>query len=269
MASVKPTIIQSMAVTREGGYFRRVGDLARESVRDVYIRRRIVPLAVLAALALIAGLVTGALRDSEVESAARDFGGAWEERDYGGMWQMLTPSAQRETSPQELTDAYEEAMRTATGTGVLAGDVREEDDGATLDVQIETRIFGTVDGRVRLPVTDDGRIDWAPHLVFPGLTSGVTLSRTTAAPARAKILARDGSTLVEGPASARVSPLGAAGAEISGVLAAPATDEERDALYARGFDEDTPVGVSGLERILEEQLAGTPGGRLTAGTRLL
>src|SRR5688500_13241835 len=153
MASVKPTIIQSMAVTREGGYFQRVGELIREMVRDVYGRRRLIPLAVLAALALIAGLVVGGLKDSEVESAARDFGEAWEERDYSGMWRMLTPSAQSETSPEELTGAYEEAMGTATGTRVVAGDVREEDGGATLDVEVETRIFGTVEGRVELPVT--------------------------------------------------------------------------------------------------------------------
>src|SRR5688500_17739584 len=249
MASVKPTIIQSMAVTREGGYPRRVAELTREMVRDVYARRRIVPLAVLAALALIAGLVTGALRDSEVESAARDFGEAWETLDYGGMWQMLTPSAQSETNPQEFQAAYEEAMQTATGTAVATGDVEEEGDGARVDVEIETRIFGKVAGRVEIPVRD-GRVDWEPHLVFPGLTAGVALSRTTTAPDRAKILARDGGTLVEGPASARVSPLGAAGAEIAGSLAAPATEEERDTLYARGFDEETPVGVSGLERIL-------------------
>jgi penicillin-binding protein A len=66
-----------------------------------------------------------------------------------------------------------------------------------------------------------------------------------------------------------VSPLGTAGAEIAGVLTTPVTEEERDALYARGFEEDTPVGASGLERILEEQLAGKPGGRLLAGARLL
>ncbi len=235
---------------------------------DVYVRRRMLPLAVLAALAFIAGLVTGALRDSEAESTARDFGEAWEARDYGGMWRMLTPDDQSETTPQEFDAAYADAMRTATGTRVEIGDLREEGNGVDLDVEVQTRIFGTVEHGMHLPV-EDGRIDWSPHLVFPGLTSGATLERETTAPPRAKILARDGSTLVEGPASARVSPLGTAGAEIAGVLAAPATEEERNALYARGFEESTPVGVSGLERILEEQLAGRPGGRLLAGTRLL
>jgi cell division protein FtsI/penicillin-binding protein 2 len=235
---------------------------------DIRLRRRAAPLAALAAVAFAAGLLTGALKDSEAESAVRGFGDAWEKRDYGGMWRMLTPAAQDETTPQELEAAYEEAMRTATGTRVDTGDVREDGAGASLDVTVETRIFGTVEERMQLPVTD-GRIDWDPHLVFPGLGPGISLSRTTSAPARANILARDGSTLVEGPASARVSPLGLAGAEIAGVLAPPATEDEREALYARGFDPSTAVGVSGLERILEEQLAGKPGGRLLAGNRLL
>jgi penicillin-binding protein A len=267
MATVKPTIIQSMAATPEGGYPGLVAELTG-AMRDVYVRRRLIPIAVLAVLAFIAGLVTGALRDSEVESTARDFGEAWEARDYGGMWQMITPDDQRETTPQEFEAAYADAMRTATGTRVEIADLSEEGNGVDLDVEVQTRIFGTVEHGMHLPV-EDGRIDWSPHLVFPGLTSAVTLERETTAPPRAKILARDGSTLVEGPASARVSPLGTSGAEIAGVLAAPATEEERNALYARGFAESTPVGVSGLERILEEQLAGRPGGRLLAGTRVL
>ena len=232
------------------------------------LRRRAWPLAALAAAAFTAGLLTGAFRESEAERTARDFGEAWEQADYGEMWKLLTSGDQSETPPQDLAEAYEEARRTATGTRVETSDAREDGDGAALDVTVETRIFGTIEGTVRFPVSD-GRIEWEPHLVFPDLTPGVSLSRTTTAPPRAKIVARDGSTLVEGPAEARVSPLGATGAEIVGILAPAATEDDRDALYARGFDRETPVGTSGLERIVEEQVAGTPGGRLLAGTRLL
>jgi cell division protein FtsI/penicillin-binding protein 2 len=236
--------------------------------RNLRLRRRAIPLAVIAAVALGAGLVTGALKESEAESAARDFGEAWEERDYGAMWRLLTPSAQSGTSPQELAAAYDDALGTATATQIDVDDPREEGDGARVDVVVETRIFGTIEETLLLPV-EDGRIDWRPHHVFPGLGRGETLSRETTAPARAEILARDGSTLVEGPAAARTSPLGAAGAEIAGVLTAPTLEEEREALYARGFEPDTPVGTSGLERILEEKVAGTPGGELRAGTRVV
>jgi cell division protein FtsI/penicillin-binding protein 2 len=236
--------------------------------RNLRLRRRAIPLAVLAVVAFGSGLLTGALRDSEAESAAKEFGEAWEERDYGAMWRLLTPATQEETTPQELAAAYDEALGTATATQIDVDDPSDEGDGVRVDVVVGTRIFGEIEGTMVLPVEDD-RIAWQPHLVFPGLASDEELSRETTAPERAKILARDGSTLVEGPASARTSPLGTAGAEIAGVVAAPTLEEERAALYARGFGPGTPVGTSGLERILEEEVAGIPGGELRAGTRVL
>ena len=236
--------------------------------RAILVRRRAVLLVGLAGLAFAVGLVAGALHESGAERAAGDFGRAWERADYGGMWQLLTESAQEETTPQELEVAYHDAMATATGARVAAGDAEETGDGVRLPVTIETRVFGPVEGSLELPVEEE-RIDWKPHLVFPGLEAGERLSRSTRAPARAEILARDGNTIVEGPSEARTSPLGAAGAEIVGSLAAPATEEDQDALYARGFDRETPVGISGLERILEQQVAGRPGGELTAGDRVI
>jgi hypothetical protein len=125
-----------MAVTPEGGYPGLVGELTGAMARDVYMRRRVIPLVVLAVLAFIAGLITGAIRDSNAESTAREFGEAWEARDYGDMWRMLTPDDQSETSPQELQIAYEDAMRTATGTRVEIGDVQEEGDDVELDVEV-------------------------------------------------------------------------------------------------------------------------------------
>ena len=220
------------------------------------------------AIALAAGLLAGALRESAAERAVGEFADAWERADHGAMWRLLTPDAQAETTPQELTRAYRDAMATATGTRVRTSDVREEGDGASMRVAVDTRIFGTVEGQVALELEDE-RIAWRPHHAFPGLADGETLSRKTRPPPRAKILARDRTVLVEGPASARTSPLGAAGAQIAGSLAPPEAADEQDAAYARGFERTTPVGISGLERILEERVAGKPGGRLTAGGRVL
>jgi hypothetical protein len=232
------------------------------------LSQRALPLTALAAAALVGGLLAGGLRDSEAVRTAREFSQAWERGDHGRMWRLLTDDAQSETSPQELTAAYRDAMATATATRVEPGAVEEVDGGARVDVTIHTRVFGPVTGRIRLPV-EDGRIAWKPHLVFPGLAPGAELTRTTTYPPRAKILARDGQTLVEGPITARTSPLGAAGAEIAGSIGPPETEEEADALYARGFARDAAVGISGLERILEERLAGKPGGDLLAGGRKL
>jgi penicillin-binding protein A len=236
--------------------------------RDKRLTRRAAPLAVLAALSLIAGIVAGSMRESEEERVAGDFASAWERGDHGAMWRLLTPEVQDKTSPQELAEAYRDAMATATGTRVDTGDVEKEGDGASMRANVRTRIFGSIEGRVTLSVKD-GAIAWQSHHVFPGLGSGETLSRSTTVPPRAKILARDKTVLVEGPAEARTSPLGEAGAQIAGSLAPAATAEEQDAVYARGFDRDTPVGATGLERIVEEQAAGTPGGQLRAGNRVL
>ena len=40
-------------------------------------------------------------------------------------------------------------------------------------------------------------------------------------------------------------------------------------MFARGFPAGTPVGLSGLERAFEDEVAGHPGGRLRAGGRVL
>jgi cell division protein FtsI/penicillin-binding protein 2 len=51
---------------------------------------------------------------------------------------------------------------------------------------------------------------------------------------------------------------------------APADDQqERRKVYARGFDADTPIGISGLERVFERELAGRPAGTLLAGSRVI
>jgi cell division protein FtsI/penicillin-binding protein 2 len=114
----------------------------------------------------------------------------------------------------------------------------------------------------------EGRVQWQRSLVFPGLREGEQLRRETEAPPRAPILARDGTEIVSGPAAARV-PSGPVGSSIAGTVSATEMPEEREELRRRGFPPDTPVGRSGLERITESYVAGTPGGRLLAGIRAL
>ena len=231
------------------------------------ITHRAAPVAaVVAGLALILGVTVGS-RDSEAERVARDFGTAWEKRDYAGMHRLLAADARAAVSREQLASAYRDAAATATTRRLSIADPETDGDVARLPVTAHTAVFGQVSGPVELPVVE-GAIDWKPHLVFPGLTAGTRLDRRTTAPERAKLLAADGQVLAEGPPDARSSPLAAA-ASIAGALAAPTDAAEQRALYARGFPEDTPVGVSGLERIFERRLAGRPGGELLAGDRVL
>jgi cell division protein FtsI/penicillin-binding protein 2 len=95
------------------------------------------------------------------------------------------------------------------------------------------------------------------------------LTRRTTVPRRAKILSREGRTIVSGPATERVVVPTSPAASIAGSLAVPTDLASRTATYARGFPSGTPIGTSGLERALELQVAGRPGGELLAGGRRL
>jgi hypothetical protein len=223
---------------------------------------RLAPLAAVLAGAFVAGLVVGAEAGS---SPAERFAEAWERADYAGMHAELTPAAAAEYPVERFSAVYEQARTTATIERVLA---EEPDfDGASralVPLSVDTVAFGDVDGELTLPLADD-RVEWAPHLVFPGLAPGDRLDRRTEAPERAPILTEDGTPLAEGDAGDRSSPLGDAGADAAGELDRPEGEEKR-ALSARGFPADAPTGASGLELAFDERLAGTPGGELLAVT---
>jgi peptidoglycan glycosyltransferase len=230
-------------------------------------RRRVAVrvLAVLAGIAFLVGLIMGATTVSGTERTARSFAQAWERGDYTRMYSLLTPDARKRVTPAGFRGAYASAAATATAVGLR---VRKVHDDGRLELDVRTRIFGTVRGDIRLPIQDD-RVDWKPHLVFPGLSEGVPLTRRTVAPRRAKITSRDGRTIVSGPATARVVVPTSPAASIAGTLEAPTDPAARTAAYARGFPPGTPVGASGLERALEPYVAGRPGGDLLAGGRRL
>jgi penicillin-binding protein A len=223
--------------------------------------------AAVAVLALGFGLTVGGGKDSETERVARDFSTAWQQEDYAAMHRLLTAEARAAISRERFAAAYRDAAATATTRRVAVADPETDGDLARLPVTAHTTVFGPVSGPVELPVVG-GAVDWRPHLVFPGLAPGVALDRETTAPERAKLLTAGGEVLAEGPPEARSSPLTVA-ASIAGSLEAPSDAAEQAELYARGFPEGTPVGVSGLERVFERELAGRPGGELRAGSRVL
>jgi penicillin-binding protein A len=232
------------------------------------LTRRLVPaLIALAIVSILLALIVGS-GESTQERVARNYAAAWKRADYGAMWRMLTPDAQRRISSASLASAYRSAAATATSTSIEPGKAMKAGGGARVPVRVTTRIFGTVGGFVVIPVTDDGRVDWRPELVFPGLRAGERLTRNTTAPRRARILDRRGHRIVSGPAKAR-TPGGGAASTISGSMGVPKDPAETAAMYARGFPAGTPVGTSGLERALEQQVEGRPGGELLVGTRRL
>jgi peptidoglycan glycosyltransferase len=231
------------------------------------IHRALPALAILALVAFSFGVTLGG-GDSKAEQATRDFAAAWEREDYAAMHRLLSAERQAAVTREGLADAYRDAAATATATRITAGDPESDGDVVRLPVTVDTRIFGRIRGSVELSAPE-GEIDWQPHEVFPGLAPGIALDRRTTAPARGKLVSADGVALAEGPPDARASPIGDVAGSIAGALAAPTDADEQQALYGRGFPEDTPVGSSGLERIFERRLAGTPGGELLAGSKVI
>jgi peptidoglycan glycosyltransferase len=226
------------------------------------------PLAAVAIFAVaLAAILVGSCGASEEEKAGDRFATAWERADWAAMHRELTPEAKDTYTPEALEREYGAAAATATAAEVVAGRARGDGGAATVDITLRTRVFGTVRGELRLPM-EEGRVKWAPHLVFPGLAEGELLTRRSEPPRRAAILARDGSRIASGPADNRVVAPGPA-AGIAGGLKAPAAGAPREEIYARGFPRSWPRGQTGLERIVEEQAAGTPGGTLLAGARAI
>jgi cell division protein FtsI/penicillin-binding protein 2 len=223
---------------------------------------------VLAGAALVVGVVAGSAGHSRSLETARSFADAWERSDHAAMYKLLTPAARRRTSARAFRAAYRSAAATSTLRRVRVLGVREADGGTRIDTAATTRAFGTIRRSMLLPETE-GLIDWRPHLTFPGVAPGARLARQARAPERAAILARDGTGIARGPASAREVPGGFVTASIAGTVGSAVAQAERDSLARRGFPVTAPIGTSGLERVLEEKLAGTPGGLLFAGGRVL
>ena len=232
-------------------------------------RRGLPVLGAFAAVSLVIGAMVGSLADTGAERTARDFTRAWERRDYARMHELLTPDAQRRHGRAAIRRAYDEAAATATVTAVDAGSPRGAGgDDMRVPVRLRTRVFGAVRGDVVLPMAHE-RVAWEPHLAFPEVPEGATLTRRSVPPRRAAILSRDRKVLAQGAADSRSSPLGAAAADVTGRVEPPKERAAREAAYARGFPRSWPMGASGLERAFESRLAGRPGGELRAGRRVL
>jgi len=240
--------------------------------------RRARPVLVLAAVAFLGGALVGADHGSSaITVLAERFTAAWARGDYAAMYAEITPAAQRTTSPSAFAADYEQALRTATGSGlrVTGRALTLAAGAASVPVSVQSRLWGPLRLTLTLPTvaTEGGRrIAWTPALLFPGLDPGETLTRRTTLPRRATLLARDGSVLAESPPEGqpggRSSPLGELVSAVVGTVGAipPARLHE---LEGEGVPPDAEVGVSGLEETLDGRLRGRPGGELLAGTRVL
>jgi cell division protein FtsI/penicillin-binding protein 2 len=218
-----------------------------------------------ALVAFIFGVISSA--GSAEQDMAERFVSDWAHQDYKAMHGELSGSAQAQYSARDLATAYQQAQEASTATAIDPGSANgpKSVNGTQVvdvDVGIRTRLFGKVDGVLRLPL-DGGKVAWDPHLTFPNLQTGEQVGRRLTLGRRAAILAKHGVPLAEGPTDNRSSPLGSDAIDVAGNTGAPDSTEQAKLQHA-GFPSNQDTGVSGLELAFNSRLAGQPTGQLLA-----
>ncbi|MGE5617584.1 MAG: penicillin-binding transpeptidase domain-containing protein [Candidatus Woesearchaeota archaeon] len=232
--------------------------------------RRRLPLLGVGLLALGAGIVVGSRVGGGEGAVVSEYVRAWAHGDYRRMYALLDGRSRGRLDEAHFADAYARDARTTTLVRLVPLRVGGLHDNVIhVSMLAETTVFGRMREQLIVPLaqTSSGpAVRFAQTLLFPGLRPGERLSRRAVLPPRAAILARDGTPLAEGPD--RSSPIPAVASEIAGVLE-PIPAAQATAYAALGYPPDARVGHDGLERVFQRQLAGTPGGTLLAGHRIL
>ncbi len=232
--------------------------------------RLLVPLVVVAAVAAGLVLVLRAGPGHAERQLVTSYVRAWAAGDYAKMYSLLSPASRQAINGRRFADAYRRDATTATVlklTPIRVGSLRG--DAIPVRMAVRTRLFGSLREMLEVPLTGTGSsatVDFVPSLLFPGLRGRERLTRHMSLAPRATLFAADGTPLARGPH--RTSPIADVALQIVGVLGAIPTADA--ASYAsQGYPSDAKVGQDGLERAFQTQLAGTPGGVLLAGRRVL
>ena len=233
-------------------------------------KRRAGALLVLAGLAFAGGAIVGAGLEPPDRGIATRFLDAWARGDYRAMYAELSPAEREAVTLRRFTRAYTQAAGVATLERVRrSGPLVERPDGVfATRLRARTRVFGELQGRMRISVVGDGDaagVDWERTMVFPGMRRGERLSRDVTMPPRAALQARDGTVISEGPDRSATNALAV---EVRGSVG-PIPEEEAAEYAELGYPEDAEIGLTGLERQFEPRLAGTFGGTLRSGRREL
>jgi cell division protein FtsI/penicillin-binding protein 2 len=210
--------------------------------------------------------VISAAGNAEQDMAKR-FVDDWAHQNFKKMRDELSDSAKAQYSAAELASAYRDAQQAATATAIDPGDADgpksvNGTDVVDVHVGVATRLFGKVDGTLRLPL-DGGKVAWAPHLTFPNLLPGERVGRRLDLGRRAPIMAKHHVPLATGPVDDRSSPLGSDAIDVAGETGA-ASSEQQAKLHAAGYPANQSTGISGLELAFNPRLSGRPSGQLLA-----
>jgi peptidoglycan glycosyltransferase len=231
---------------------------------------RAAPIAVVAVAAFVAGIVTATGPGRAERALVTRYVSAWAKHDYGRMYQDLDTASRRHLTEGTFAAAYDAAANTATMTSLTRGRVgNRRGDLVPVAMRVRTHLFGTLRQTAYVSLSGSGsgaRVHFINSMVFPGLRAGELLTRQVGLAARGELLASDGTPLASGPD--RSSPIPDVASEIVGSLG-PIPPAQATEFSTAGFPPAAKVGISGLERVFQHELAGTPGGNLLAGTRVL
>jgi cell division protein FtsI/penicillin-binding protein 2 len=231
---------------------------------------RAAPLIVVAAIAFAIGIVMALQPGREERRLVSQYVTAWTHADYARMYGLLDAVSRQQASENVFAAELRGAADTATVVSMKVLHVGGRS-GATIPVRmaIRTRLWSTLRETLEVPLSGSGsgaRVHFTGTLAFPGLRPGERLTRRIGLPQRASLLASNGTPLAEGPG--RTSPIPDVAGEIVGLLG-PVPSDQTAAYAALGYPSGTPVGLDGLERVFQNRLVGTLGGKLLAGRRLL
>ncbi len=249
----------------EGGARRR----GRRSTKRRRLRL-LIPLAVIAGIAVAVVLLLRPDPGAAERQLVTNYVRAWSAGDFRQMYTLLDPASQAAISEARFAAAYRRDATTATLVKLTPLRVQSRR-GQDIPVRISvlTRLFGSLRETLEVPLTGTGSsatVHFVPALLFPGLNGHERLTRHLSLPPRATLFAADGTPLAQGPD--RTSPISDVAGQIAGVLG-PIPSRAAAQYAAKGYPPDAKVGQDGLELVFQTQLAGTPGGSLLAGRRVL
>ncbi len=228
------------------------------------------PVAVLVVIGVGVVLVIRAASGRSERRLVTSYVHAWTAGDYAHMYSLLDPASQAQMSEARFAAAYRRDASTATIVKLVDEHVgRRRGQFVPVQMLVFTRLFGELREMLQVPLTGSGSsatVHFMASLLFPGLQAHERLGRHMGLPPRATLFAADGTPLAEGPD--RISPISDVATQIVGTLG-PIPPADAAMYTAEGYPANAKIGLDGLERVFQTQLAGKPGGVLLAGKRVL
>jgi cell division protein FtsI/penicillin-binding protein 2 len=231
---------------------------------------RAAPLIAVAAIAFAIGIGIALAPGREERGLVTQYVTAWAHADFPRMYGLLDTVSRRHASESVFAAELERTASTATVLSMSVLRVgQRRGEAIPVRMVIKTKLWNTLRETLDVPLSGSGssaRVHFGATLVFPGLRAGERLTRRISLPPRAALLASDGTPLAQG--AGRTSPIPDVAGEIVGTLG-PIPADQAAGYTALGYPSGTHVGLDGLERVFQHRLAGTLGGTLLAGHRLL